>query len=467
MIKPPELLKNSISYSAQMALLKSCFTQGKTKPLHYREKQLNGLKTFLQNHEADIEKALYLDMGRPALEAYTADIAITAAEISYIQKNLRHWIKPKKVWTTLAAFPGKSRIYSEAYGVVLIIAPWNYPLQLSLSPLAGAIAAGNCAIIKPSEYAPETSALLARQLPKYIDEECFQIIEGGITETTALLQESFDYIFYTGNPSVGRIVMQAAAKHLTPITLELGGKSPCIVDSETNIDLASKRILFGKFFNAGQTCIAPDYVLVHKKVEEKLLASMKKTLIQFYGENPKLSKDFGRIINEKHCHRLKNLLNANGEIYHGGEIDITQKYISPTLLRNLPETSSILSEEIFGPILPVISIENIDDAIKYVNKRPKPLALYLFSNNKKIQDKIIASTSSGGVCINHTTLHYLVNGLPFGGVGTSGMGSYHGKTSFETFSHKKSVLFKPNGFDIPIIYPPHGNNKKKWLRWLL
>ncbi len=425
------------------------------------------MQAFLIDHEAAIEKALYLDMGRPLLEAYTGDIAVTAAEISYIQKHLHHWIKPKKVWTALAALPGKSRIYFEPYGVVLIISPWNYPLQLALSPLAGAIAAGNCAMIKPSEYAPETSALLVHQLPKYIDEECFQIIQGGIAETTALLQESFDYIFYTGSPNVGRIIMQAAAKHLTPLTLELGGKSPCIVDSEINIDLASKRILFGKFFNAGQTCIAPDYLLVHKSIEKKLLESMKNTLIQFYGDTPKLSKDFGRIINTKHCHRLKELLFAGGEIYYGGEIDIEQRYIAPTLLHNIPTNSPILSEEIFGPILPIITIETIEEAIAYINERPKPLSLYLFSDNKKIQNKIIESTSSGGVCINHTTLHYLVNELPFGGVGNSGMGSYHGKASFETFSHRKSVLFKPNGLDIPIIYPPHGKNKKKWLRWLL
>lgn len=467
MVDAHEKHSQAVAITRHVTQLRSNFNQGMTRPLAFRQQQLAGLAQFLKDHETAIEYALYQDMGRPKLEAYTGDIAMSAAEITYAQKNLKHWIKPKKVWTTLAALPGKSRIYQEPYGVALIIAPWNYPLQLALSPLVGAIAAGNCAILKPSELAPATSALLANFLPNYINTECYQVIEGGIAETSTLLEEQFDYIFYTGNPSVAKIIMQAAAKFLTPLTLELGGKSPCIVDTNTNIELAARRILFGKFFNAGQTCIAPDYILAHEDIEEKLLQTMKRILIEFYGENPKKSKDFGRIVNHKHHQRLMKLMQSGGEIYVGGDADASERYISPTILRNVQVTAAIMLDEIFGPLLPIIKVKNMNEAINFVNKRAKPLALYLFSNDQKIQNQVIASTSSGGVCINHTTLHLLVNGLPFGGVGTSGMGSYHGKASFDTFSHHKSVLIKPMHFDIPIIYPPHHESKKKWLRWLL
>lgn len=467
MIDTPEKQSLTVPIAKCIAHLKSSFNSEITRPLAFRQQQLAGIAQMLKDHEASMIAALHQDMGRPTLEAYTGDIAVTSAEITYIRKNLKRWSKPKSVWTTLAAQPGKSRIYQEPYGVVLIIAPWNYPLQLSLSPLVGAIAAGNCALLKPSELAPATSALLYKLLPQYINQDCYQVIEGGVEETTALLEEQFDYIFYTGNPTVGKIIMQAAAKFLTPLTLELGGKSPCIVDKDTNIDLAARRILFGKFFNAGQTCIAPDYILAHEDIEEKLLQSMKKTLIAFYGDNPKTSKDFGRIINHKHHQRLMKLMQSGGEIFAGGDADASERYISPTILHGVPPSAAIMQEEIFGPLLPVIKVKNIDEAIHFINKHAKPLALYLFSNDKLIQNHVVASTSSGGVCINHTTLHYLVNNLPFGGVGRSGMGSYHGKASFETFSHRKSVLIKPMLFDIPIIYPPHNDGKKKWLRYLL
>lgn len=457
----------TIAITRYVAQLKNNFHHNITRSLAFRQKQLNGLANFLINHQASIEAALHQDMGRPAFEAYVGDIAVTAAEIKYAQKNLHRWMQPKKVWTNLAAQPGSSRIYAEPYGVVLIIAPWNYPLQLSLCPLIGAIAAGNCAIVKPSELAPATSALLNKLLPQYIDPECYKIIEGGIEETTTLLEEKFDYIFYTGSSSIAKIIMQAAAKFLTPLTLELGGKSPCIVDKNIDIDLTAHRILFGKFFNAGQTCIAPDYIMVHQDIKEKLLASMKKTLIKFYGENPQKSKDFGRIINHKHHQRLMKLMQSGGEIFVGGDSDASECYIAPTILCNVKPTAAIMLEEIFGPLLPVISVNNMEEAVTFINAREKPLALYLFSNDKKIQNKIIESTSSGGICINHTTLHHIVQDLPFGGVGGSGMGSYHGKASFDTFSHKKSVLIKPMHLDIPIIYPPHHINKRKWLRWLL
>ncbi len=467
MIGTKEIKNSTVSIAKCVARLRASFNTNITRPLAFRQQQLAAIAHMLKDHETAMSKALHQDMGRPSLEAYTGDIAVTSAEIAYMQKKLKRWSKPTNVWTSLAAQPGKSRIYHEPYGVVLIIAPWNYPLQLSIGPLIGAIAAGNCAILKPSELAPATSELLYKLLPQYIEPECYQVIQGGIEETTALLEEQFDYIFYTGNPTVGKIIMQAAAKFLTPVTLELGGKSPCIVDKNTDIDLAARRILFGKFFNAGQTCIAPDYILAHEDIEEKLLQAMKKNLIAFYGNNPKNSKDFGRIINHKHHQRLMKLMQSGGEIVTGGDADAEERYISPTILHHVPPDAAIMQEEIFGPLLPVITIKNINEAIQFINKRAKPLALYLFSNDKKIQQQVLESTSSGGVCINHTSLHYVVNDLPFGGVGMSGMGSYHGKASFDTFSHHKSVLIKPMRFDIPIIYPPHDEGKKKWLRWLI
>lgn len=460
--------KNNTAFiSNTLTDLRSYFNSGRTRPLKYRLQQLQGIAQFLKEKESDIEQALFKDMRRPALEAFTGDIATLAAEIKYTQKNLSKWIKPERVPSILAIQPGKSFIYREPYGVVLIIAPWNYPIQLSLNPLVGAIAAGNCAIVKPSELAPATSTLLANELPKYVDDNSIQIIEGGITETTALLAEQFDYIFYTGNPSVGRIVMTAAAKHLTPITLELGGKTPCIVDENTDLDVTARRILFGKFYNAGQTCVAPDYVLVHEKVETPLLEHLKTNLKKFYGNNPENSPDLARIINDRHYQRLMKIINNSGEIVIGGVGNESERYISPTILRNVPANAPVMQDEIFGPILPILKVKNMDEAIAFVNAQPKPLALYLFTNNSTIKDKILEKTSSGGVCINHTTLQLIVPALPFGGVGNSGMGAYHGKTSFETFTHKKSVLMKPFSFDLPITYPPYKKSTKKWLRWLI
>lgn len=459
--------KTAISIPNTVEHLRSFFNNGSTRPLKYRLQQLNGIAQFLKEKEIDIEQALFKDMGRPSLEAFTGDIATLNAEIKFAQKHLAKWMKPERVRSILAIQPGKSLIYREPYGVILIIAPWNYPIQLSLNPLVGAVAAGNCAIVKPSELVPATSALLANVLPKYIDNDCIQIIEGGVPETTALLAEKFDYIFYTGNPSVGRIVMQAAAQNLTPVTLELGGKSPCIVDQDTDLDVAARRILFGKFYNAGQTCVAPDYVLAHEKIENELIEQLTRNLKKFYGDNPQKSPDLARIINDHHYQRLIKIMNGSGEIVTGGVGNENERYISPTILRNVSVNAPIMQEEIFGPILPILKVKNIDEAIAFVNARPKPLALYIFSNNNKIKERILTKTSSGSACVNHTTLQLIVPSLPFGGVGNSGMGAYHGKTSFDTFTHKKSVLKKPISFDLPITYPPYKKSTKKWLRWLI
>jgi acyl-CoA reductase-like NAD-dependent aldehyde dehydrogenase len=303
-------------------------------------------------------------------------------------------------------------------------------------------------------------------VPEYLDPDCFVVVEGGVPETTAVLKEQFDYIFYTGNGTVGRIVMDAAAKHLTPVTLELGGKSPTLVDKDVDLDVAARRITWGKFFNAGQTCVAPDYILAHEAIESRLIDKLRATVKEFYGEDPKKSKDFARVVNSRHVQRLSKLL-GSGDVVTGGDYDESQNYLAPTILRNVREDSPVMQDEIFGPILPVIKVQDMDSAIEFVNKRPKPLALYIFSNNREVQDRVIARTSSGGMSVNHAVVHLSVPGLPFGGVGPSGMGAYHGKASFDTFSHKKSVLRKGFALDAPILYPPYTESKQKWLKKLL
>jgi len=447
--------------------LRHNFDGGLTRPLSYRQEQLGGLARFLKECEPDIEAALRQDMGRPSFEVYPAEIAFTATEITLTRRKLSSWAKPERVPTSLVGQPGRSRIYREPLGVVLIVSPWNYPLQLLLVPLVGAIAAGNCAVLKPSEITPAMSDLIARRLPEYVDRECVQVVEGGVAETTALLAERFDHIFYTGNGTVGRIVMEAAAKHLTPVTLELGGKSPCIVDQHTDLDVAARRTIWGKFFNAGQTCVAPDYLLVHQAIEDALLTRMKQTLLEFFGDDPSKSADYGRIVNERHHRRLMKLLPGSGEVFTGGVGDEEGRYIAPTILRNVPADAPVMADEIFGPILPVLKVRDIDEAIARVNARAKPLALYLFTNDEEVQKRVLERTSSGGVTVNHTLVHLTVPSLPFGGVGASGMGAYHGKFSFETFSHRKSVLIKPTWLDPKFFYPPYDEAKRKWVRRLL
>jgi aldehyde dehydrogenase (NAD+) len=453
--------------AALVARLRACFESGRTRPLAFRRQQLAGLARFFKEREGEIETALGHDLGKPPLEAFTAEIAYPAREVALARKMLRSWTRPERVSTPLFAWPGTGHIQREPLGVVLIIAPWNYPVQLSLVPLIGALAAGNCVIVKPSEVAPATSALLAAHLPQYVDGDCVQVVEGGVAETTELLAERFDHIFYTGNGAVGRVVMAAAANHLTPVTLELGGKSPCIVDQRANLDVAARRILWGKLYNAGQTCVAPDYVLAHAAIEDALLGRMKQTLHDFYGADPRTSPDFGRIVSTRHLRRLLKLLPGSGDIFAGGDASEPDRYLAPTILRNVPADAPVMAEEIFGPILPVLRVQDIEEAITFVNARPKPLALYLFSKDRRVQRRVLERTSSGGALVNHTTMHEVVSSLPFGGVGASGLGAYHGKATFETFSHRKSVLVKSTWLDLRIIYPPYSDRKKKWLRRLV
>ncbi|BAY27268.1 aldehyde dehydrogenase [Calothrix sp. NIES-2100] len=440
------------------------FQTGKTKDVAFRIAQLKILKQAILENEQEIVQALKADLNKAEFEAYATEILVTK-EIDYAIKHIKDWTKAQKAAVPIEFFQYSAKIYSEPLGVVLIIGPWNYPFNLIIAPLVGAIAAGNCTFLKPSELAPHTSNFLAGMIPKYFDPAYIAVVEGGVETSQNLLAEKFDYIFFTGGTSVGRIVMEAAAKHLTPVTLELGGKSPCIVDTEINLEHTVKRITWGKFINAGQTCIAPDYILVDKKIKTNLIEGLKKTIKEFYGDNPASSPDYARIISQKHFDRLANLL-KNGEFVIGGETNREERYIAPTVVDNISWEDAIMQEEIFGPILPIIEYSDITEAIALINSRPKPLALYLFSQNKNLQKRILQETSSGGVCLNDTVMHCGVSSLPFGGVGDSGIGSYHGKASFDTFSHRKSVLKNSFLLDLKWRYAPY-EGKLAFLKRLL
>lgn len=443
------------------------FNTGATRSLSFRMEKLKVLKASIKRNEKQILEALWSDLHKSEFEAYATEIGIVLDEINYVMKHLKSWSKPKKVRTPLTHFLASSYIYSEPYGVSLIIAPWNYPFQLLKAPLIGAIAAGNCAMLKPSENAPKTTEVIIKIIEESFTEEYVCVVEpyGGKESAEALLKEEFDYIFFTGSVPVGKVVMAAASRHLTPVTLELGGKSPCIVDEDSNIKLAAKRIAWGKFLNAGQTCVAPDYIMVHKSVKNELLTEITRCIKEFFGDNPADSKDFPRIINERQFNRLIGLLDE-GNIITGGEYNKDEKYIAPTIIDNVTWENPIMLDEIFGPILPVMEFENLEKVIKIVNSKPKPLALYFFSNNKMHQEKIIEMIPCGGGCINDTIMHVASPYLPFGGVGASGMGAYHGKGSYDVFSHKKSMIKKSNLVDIKIRYAPY-NDKIKWLKKLM
>ncbi len=448
---------------------RAAFTSGRTRPSEWRKDQLRALDRMLVEREAEFSEALELDLGKSAVEGYLTEIAFVRAEIADTLKHLDRWLTPEKASVPMKQQPGTARIHRDPLGTVLIIGPWNYPIQLVLAPLVGAIAGGNTAVIKPSEVAQHASAALARLVPQYLDPEAFAVVEGGVEETTGLLGQQWDHIFYTGNGTVGRIVMAAAAHHLTPVTLELGGKSPVIVDASANLEVAARRIVWGKFLNAGQTCIAPDYVLVDRTVEGALLARMTDAVHEFWGRDPRTSVDYGRIVNERHFERVSRLADAPGagEVVVGGLRDAAARYYSPTILRGTDPTATIMQEEIFGPVLPTIAVDDLDEAIRFVTGRDKPLALYVFAEDPAVEARVLAETSSGGVCVNATLFHITVPGLPFGGVGESGMGAYHGRASFETFTHRKSVLRRPTKLDPSIAYPPYTGLKAKLIRRLL
>ncbi|MEN6348922.1 MAG: aldehyde dehydrogenase [Syntrophomonas sp.] len=456
---------NESSLSALFDKQREFFKKGSTGEINFRISHLKKLRQAIDEGEVEILKALGKDLGKSNLEGYVSEVGLVIAEIDYMIKNLPRFSKPQKVKTPLMYFGAKSYIYTEPLGVVLIIGPWNYPFQLLMAPLLGAIAAGNCAILKPSELAPHTSAILHELIGSNFPPEYISVIEGGIETSTVLLEQNFDHIFFTGGAGVGRIVMQGAARHLTPVTLELGGKSPCIVDKEVNLQYAARRISWGKFLNAGQTCVAPDYLLVHREIKEQLLEKIKQVINGFYGQDTFNSSDYGRIINERHFNRLTAML-EDGDILYGGRSNRQARYIEPTIMENISPDSPLLHDEIFGPILPVLEYQSLDEVIQILKTKPKPLALYFFSNDKSKQEYVIQNSSSGGVCINDTLSHITTRDLPFGGVGDSGMGAYHGKTSFDIFSHRKSVLKHTLRYDTPVKYPPYKVSLQKMKKLL-
>jgi aldehyde dehydrogenase (NAD+) len=432
------------------------FNSGRTKDLDFRLENIRRLKKAIIQNEAAILAALRNDLYKPAYEGYLTEIGLVLTEIRFVNRHLRSWVKPRKVRTPYFLWFGSSAIHPEPYGISLIISPWNYPLHLTMLPLIGSIAAGNCTIIKPSEYAPHTAAIISEIIGRHFDSHYVAVIEGDAQTSKDLLKNRFDYIFFTGSQTVGKTVMSAAAKNLTPVTLELGGKNPCIVDQDVNIDLAARRIASGKFINGGQTCTAPDYLLVHQSNKQKLLDQIKVYLRKFYGEDPQKSPDYGRIINKRQFDRLAALLDKGDKVV-GGQTDPDDLYIAPTLLQDVSWNDPVMQDEIFGPILPVLVFEDLAEVVSTINSRPRPLALYFFSNQRNNYQRIIEEVSFGGGCINDTLAHLINPHLPFGGTGSSGMGGYHGKASFDTFSHQKSIFKKWFNLDLPLRFPPYKN----------
>ncbi|MBK5222853.1 MAG: aldehyde dehydrogenase family protein [Acidimicrobiia bacterium] len=449
-----------------VASLRTAFDAGTTRPVRWRREQLINLKRLLEEQGERLARALHTDLGKSAIEAYTTELGISTSEVEHILKHLDEWLEPRRVKVPVSQKPGRAEVVPVPLGVALIISPWNYPVHLLALPLAAAIAAGNAVVCKPSELAPATSSELAALLPQYLDTDAIAVIEGGPEVAQALLAERFDHIFFTGSTSIGRKVMAAAAEHLTPVTLELGGKSPAIVDRSAHLPSAARRIALGRFMNAGQTCVAPDYVLVDQPVEDELTALIADAVHDFYDGDPRTSGDFGRIVNEHHVARLQRLLDAGGyeSVVTGAVVDVADLYVAPTVLAGVSLDSEVMADEIFGPILPIVGVGSVDEAIAIVNARPSPLALYLFADDDQVVEQVIERTTSGGVCVNHTLFQLGVPDLPFGGVGPSGMGAYHGKAGFDAFSHHRSVFRKSSRPDPSIIYPPYGKWKKRVMR---
>ena len=443
---------------------KAFFNTHKTKNLKFRKQQLKLLSKNIKNHENELLDALYKDLGKSKVEAYATEIGMLLKSIKLMRKELKNWSKTKQTDTPLYLFPTKSYIKKEPYGTVLIIGPFNYPVQLVFEPLIGAIAAGNTAIVKPSELTPHVAIVIKDIIEDTFDEAYVSVVEGGIEETQTLLSLPFDYMFFTGSEKVGKIVYEAAARKLIPVTLELGGKSPVIVDDTANIKVASERISFGKFTNAGQTCVAPDYILVQRKVKNDLIKALKKTITEFYGENIEKSPDFGRIVNQKHFNRLNDLIQIHKDnVVFGGNSSKEDLYIEPTLLDNITNDNKIMKEEIFGPILPIITYDNFDEVLEISQSKSKPLSLYLFSEDENMTHRVVEELSFGGGAINDTLMHLANPNLPFGGVGSSGIGQYHGKYSFDTFSHMKSYTFKSTRLESSLFFPPY-KGKFKYIK---
>jgi aldehyde dehydrogenase (NAD+) len=452
-------------YSVLIRKQKAFFSSGQTNAFSFRMAALSQLGDAVRKYESEIIQALKMDLNKSDFEAYSTEVGIILKEIGFFLKHLRAWARPKKVKTPITHIGSRSTIYFEPYGVVLIIAPWNFPFQLAIMPLIGAIAAGNCAIVKPSELTPRTSEIIAKLVSETYADAYIAVAQGGVETSQALLQEKVDYIFFTGGTPVGKLVMEAAAKRLIPFALELGGKSPCIVHKDANLKLAAKRIVWGKFMNAGQTCIAPDYVYVHQSVRAAFIAHLQSAIEQQYGATPLDNESYTRIVSDKHFNRLQAFLN-DGQVAIGGKSSRDTLHIEPTVLTGVQSDSAVMQDEIFGPILPVLEYSDIEHVLGEVNSRPKPLALYIFSENKAVQQQVLAGASFGGGCINDTVYHFSSPYLPFGGVGSSGIGAYHGQSSFHLFSHRKSVMKMTTLFDIPFRYPHMKNGLKRIKQFL-
>lgn len=451
------------------AAVREAFRAGVTRPVEWRRGQLKAIAAMLAENSGEIEGAVRADLGKPGAEALVTEISAVQMEISDALKRLDKWMKPRTASLSAMTLPGKGQVVRDPLGTVLIIAPWNYPVNLLLAPLVGALAAGNAVILKPSEMAPHTSAVMAELFPRYLDRRAVRLVEGAVEETTQLLTYPWDHVFYTGNGAVGRIVMEAAAKHLTPVTLELGGKSPVFIDGTADIDAVASWLAWGKFLNAGQTCVAPDYVLAPPEVAAALVPALKAAVEKLYGADPQASDDFGRIINDRHLQRVTGLIDQR-KVAFGGVSDAADRYISPTVLTGVTLDDPVMQEEIFGPVLPVITVADRDEAVEIITGRDKPLALYVFSTDEATQEEFTTQTSSGGLVFNAVVLQLAVSTLPFGGVGASGMGGYHGEYGMRTFSHEKAVLRKSGkgpGGALKLAMPPFSPWKSRLLRRVL
>lgn len=456
---------NTMQIEQTVNQLRSFFHTGQTLDIQFRIQALKRLQKGLQAHEKDLTDAIRKDLGKSASESYMCEVGLALAEVSYCLRHIKRWAKPKHKCTPLTNFAAKSMVVPEPYGVVLIMSPWNYPVLLTLEPLIGALTAGNCALVKPSAYSPATSQVLADLIKEVFPPEYVSIVTGGRQENQALLDQRFDYIFFTGGVTVGKMVMEKASRHLTPVTLELGGKSPVVIDHTANLRIAARRITFGKFLNCGQTCIAPDYVLVEESVHDRFLQLLQEETEKMYGDALK-NENYGKIVNQKHFERISGLIDRK-KIYFGGQLKPETLQIAPTVLDKVTAEDPVMQEEIFGPVLPILTVKNIDEACRFIQQREKPLALYLFTSDKATEKRFQREVSFGGGCVNDTIIHIATSNLPFGGVGYSGMGSYHGEETFKTFSHMKSIVKKYTFPDIPMRYQPYGKLKDKLVRLFL
>ena len=440
--------------SALVSRQRAFFESGKTLCTCYRKKALKKLYAAIVSREKELSDALQKDLGKSNFESYMCEVGMVLDEISYMLEHIDNFAKEKRVHTPLAQFPSRSYIKPSPYGVTLIMSPWNYPLLLTLDPLVDALAAGNTAVIKPAAYAPATAAAIKELIESVFDPEYVAVVTGGRAENACLLDQKFDYIFFTGSKGVGKEVMKKAAEHLTPVTLELGGKSPCIVDETANLALAARRIAFGKYLNCGQTCVAPDYILCHESVKDQLITELRKQIGKQYGENPLCNPDYGKIVNRKHFDRIKGLIDPN-KVVVGGKWNEDTMQIAPTVLSNVTWDDAVMQEEIFGPVLPILTYKNLEEVYAMLADKAKPLALYIFSEDKKVIREVTQRCRYGGGCVNDVVIHLATSNMGFGGVGESGMGSYHGKTGFDTFSHTKSILDKKTWMDLPMRYQPY------------